>query len=30
MADYGHADCGIYLNVIEGGEIGLGDTISPA
>ena len=30
MTDYGHADCGIYLNVIEGGEIGLGDAISPA
>jgi hypothetical protein len=30
MTDYGHADCGIYLNVIEGGEIGLGDALSPA
>jgi uncharacterized protein YcbX len=26
---YGHADCGIYLKVIEGGEFAVGDTIAP-
>ncbi len=30
LSTYGHSDCGIYLNVIEGGEIRVGDTISPA
>jgi hypothetical protein len=30
LAAYGHSDCGIYLNVIEGGEIGVGDALSPA
>jgi uncharacterized protein YcbX len=30
LAAYGHSDCGIYLNVIEGGEIRVGDALSPA
>jgi hypothetical protein len=30
LSAYGHSDCGIYLNVIEGGEIGIGDALSPA
>jgi uncharacterized protein YcbX len=29
LSAYGHADCGIYLNVIEGGEIRVGDALSP-
>ncbi len=28
MKCYGHADCGVYAEVIEGGEIATGDTIS--
>jgi uncharacterized protein YcbX len=27
---YGHADCGVYLRVISGGEIAAGDEIAPA
>ena len=30
LGAYGHSDCGIYLNVIESGEIAIGDTLSPA
>jgi uncharacterized protein YcbX len=30
LAAYGHADCGIYLNVVEGGEIRVGDEITAA
>jgi hypothetical protein len=30
LSAYGHADCGIYLKVIEGGEIRVGDALSPA
>jgi uncharacterized protein len=29
MKTYGHADCGIYAQVIAGGEIAVGDAISP-
>lgn len=29
MKTYGHADCGIYAQVIEGGDIKPGDTVSP-
>jgi len=29
MRTYGHPDCGIYAEVIEGGEIAPGDSISP-
>jgi uncharacterized protein YcbX len=29
MKTYGHADCGIYTQVIAGGEIKPGDTVSP-
>ena len=28
MAGFGHADCGIYTEVIEGGEIAVGDTVA--
>jgi uncharacterized protein len=28
MRQFGHADCGIYAEVIEGGTIGVGDTIA--
>jgi uncharacterized protein YcbX len=27
MQNFGHMDCGVYAEVIEGGEIGVGDTI---
>jgi MOSC domain-containing protein len=27
---YGHADCGVYLKVVEGGEIAVGQPIAPA
>lgn len=27
---YGHADCGVYLKVIEGGALSVGDRIAPA
>ena len=26
---YGHPDCGIYLSVVEGGELGTGTPIGP-
>jgi MOSC domain-containing protein YiiM len=29
MKTYGHADCGIYTQVIAGGDIAPGDTINP-
>jgi uncharacterized protein YcbX len=29
LSAYTHSDCGIYLNVVEGGEIGIGDAILP-
>ena len=29
MKTYGHADCGIYTQVIAGGEIAIGDAITP-
>lgn len=29
MDSFGHADCGIYTNVIEGGEIAAGDPVTP-
>ena len=28
MQTYGHADCGIYGEVIEGGTIAVGDTVT--
>jgi uncharacterized protein YcbX len=30
MRTYGHADCGIYGEVVQGGEIAVGDAIAPA
>jgi len=30
MQAFGHADCGIYTEVIEGGEIALGDPVTTA
>lgn len=28
MRAYGHADCGIYVSVAQGGEIAVGDPVS--
>ena len=28
MQSFGHADCGVYAEVIAGGEIAVGDTVS--
>jgi MOSC domain-containing protein YiiM len=28
MKTYGHADCGVYAEVIEGGAIAVGDTVA--
>ena len=28
MKTYGHADCGVYAEVIEAGEIAVGDTVA--
>jgi uncharacterized protein YcbX len=30
MQTLGHSDCGVYAEVIEPGEIGIGDTVSPS
>jgi len=30
MQGFGHADCGVYAEVITGGDIAVGDTISPS
>jgi uncharacterized protein YcbX len=29
MQTYGHADCGVYAQVIAGGEVAVGDAINP-
>ena len=29
MQNFGHMDCGVYAEVVEGGEIGVGDRIKP-
>ena len=28
MQSFGHADCGVYAEVIAGGEIAVGDTVN--
>jgi uncharacterized protein YcbX len=30
MKSVGHIDCGVYLKVVESGELSVGDTIAPA
>jgi len=30
LKTYGHADCGVYAEVVEGGEIATGDTVTPS